>query len=244
MTLQDIFDQLTYGELAQVYLGGNQVGEVEPKYYKTLVNHINVGLNMLYKRFPLKEGMLVLVLQPKTYTYHLKQDFAENYLKSIEDIQYIKDTEDEPFINDIIKIERVITEKGDELFINNRADSNSIITKDFTTIKVPKELVDGIKDKPKKLTIYYKADHPRIEYKEKRFNPKTVNIELPYSFLEPLLYYVASRVHNPIGMAEEMHAGNNYYSKYEKACQRLEMLNLANDTHDQTNTRLFNKGWV
>ncbi len=66
---------------------------------------------------------------------------------------------------------------------------------------------------------------------------------MPYSHLEPLLYYVASRINNPIGMANEFHAGNSYAAKYEKSCQELEMVNLRVDQGSQ-NTKLRQKGFV
>ena len=68
-------------------------------------------------------------------------------------------------------------------------------------------------------------------------------MELPDAYLEALLYFVASRINNPIGMTNEFHAGNSYAAKYEQECARLEMLNLEVDQGYQ-NTRLRAGGWV
>lgn len=58
-----------------------------------------------------------------------------------------------------------------------------------------------------------------------------------------LLYYVASRVHNSIGMTGEFNAGNNYSAKYEMSCQQLEQMNLRVD-QDSQNSKLQRGSWV
>lgn len=174
---------------------------------------------------------------------------AVNNLMSFEDIQYVVDTEEEPFQGDILKVERVYTDNHTELGLNDINDEYSILTPSLTTVRVHKDIVDGKKDLPdylktSGLEIVYRADHPRIKYTGEEMVPASVNIDLPYSHLEPLLYFIASRIHNPIGMQNEFHSGNNYASKYERACQQLEQLNIRVDQSDQTNDRLRAKGWV
>lgn len=75
------------------------------------------------------------------------------------------------------------------------------------------------------------------------FEPSEVDVELPDMYLEALIYFVASRVMNPIGMNEEFHAGNNYAAKYEEECQRLEVKDL-NLTDGATNWGVQRKGFV
>ena len=54
-------------------------------------------------------------------------------------------------------------------------------------------------------------------------NPEITKVELPSSHLQALLYFVASRTYNPIGMTNELNAGNNWYANCEAACQELEV---------------------
>jgi len=68
-------------------------------------------------------------------------------------------------------------------------------------------------------------------------------VQLPDSHLEALLFFVASRVNNPIGMTNEFNAGNSYAAKFEAACQALEEQGLQVD-QDSQNTRLHRGGWV
>jgi hypothetical protein len=89
----------------------------------------------------------------------------------------------------------------------------------------------------------YRANHPIIVQGIGLFEPDRIDVELPYSHLEALLFYVASRVHTPTGMTNETNMGNTYYQKYEASCQQLEVSNLRVDQGSQ-NSRLYRNGWV
>ena len=250
MTLQDLYEQLAFNELSNLHLVvEGEVGVLKPEFQKAILSHANLGLNALYKRFLLKEGELTLRLIDGITSYTLTEDFAENSLSSIEDIQYIEDSEDFPFTGDIIKIERVYTDSGYELGLNDLGNSLSLRTSSMNTLVVPKLIVDKDEKLPShlktdRLRVVYRADHPKLVYKEDNFRPDRINIELPYSHIEALTYFIASRVHNPLGMEENFHAGNSYAAKYERVCQALEANNFRIDSEDQTNSRLHRNGWV
>ena len=44
MTLQEIFDQLTYGELSQLSMGGSEAGIIDESNYSRILVHVNLGL--------------------------------------------------------------------------------------------------------------------------------------------------------------------------------------------------------
>lgn len=224
MTLQEIFDQLTYGELSQVSIGGGEVGAITEANYPRILAHINLALTAIYKRFPLNERQLNFQLQPNLTTYQLK-------------------------VADLLKVERVFTDGAFDLQLNNDADSFSCHTPSMNILRVPKKMVDGSIDIPDKykttsLTAVYRADHPKIVQGLGYFDPNRVTLQLPSSHLEPLLLFVASRVMSPMGAGQfEGLAGNNYFAKYEASCQQIEGLNLKVD-QDSQNTRLERNGWV
>lgn len=248
MKLSEIFTQLTYGELSQLSLGGGESGEISPSNYPKILSHVNLALTALYKRFPLKEGQLTVALQTGRITYPLTSAYAVANRRSRESVRYIVDTQDEPFINDILKIERVYTDTGFEMGLNDEADKYTCTTPTSTTLRVPASVVSQSMDLPQELrttnlTVVYRANHPTLAVSLGGFDPDRVEVELPYSHLEPLLLNIASRVHNPIGMTNEFHAGNSYAAKYEMACAELERVNLRVDQGSQ-NTRLEKNGWV
>jgi len=238
MKLSEVFSQLAYGELSQLNLVDQTTGEIATGKYTQLVSHINMGLTALYKRFPLKESRLVVTLQSGRISYPLSTE---------EDVRLGVEAGAEDFEDDILKVERVYVSGGKELGLNDASDRYSCFTSSATTLRVPIEIVDKTPGIPAELVtdtllVVYRAKHPILVNKTS-FNPANIQIELPYSHLEPLLYYVASRVNNPIGMTNEFHAGNSYAAKYEKSCQELEMVNLRVDQGSQ-NTKLRQKGFV
>lgn len=238
MKLSEIFNQLTYGELSQIHLGGADTGVIDEANYPKILAHINLGLTALHTRFPLKEGRLKLQTRPGMVTYPLNSRFAVCNTRSREVIRTIQDTASDSFKDDIHKVERVY-QNTQELGLNDEANPLSCFTPSAHVLRVPTEVAE----EGALLQVVYRANHVPIAVGLGLFDPARVEVDLPYSHLEPLLYFVASRVNNPMGMANEFHAGNSYSAKYEAACQQLELQNLRVDQGAQ-NTRLERSGWV
>lgn len=248
MNLKEVFDQLTYGELSQLSIGGNEAGAISEANYPRVVPHINMALTALYKRFPLKEGRLVLQLQSGVTTYSVNSRFAASNTGSTEPVKYILDSAGAPFSNDIHKIERVYTDSNYELSLNDNANPYSVFTPSALVLRVPSILVSGSMEIPEELKtsnleLVYRANHPKIDIGYGFFEPELVDLELPDSHLEPLLFYVASRLHTPTGMTNETNMGNTYFAKYEASCQQIEISNLRVDQGSQ-NTGIQRNGWV
>ena len=238
MKLSEVFSQLTYGELSQLNLGGAEAGAIDVSNYSQVVAHVNMGLLALYKRFNLKEGRLNFALKAGVTYYPLNTE---------EDVRFVLNKGEEEFADDILKVERVLTATGYELGLNDLEDPYACMTPSNSMLRVPAVIAAQSMDLPEQfktptLTVVYRARHPML-VATASFNPAKVVVEMPYTHLEPLLLYVASRVHNPIGMTNEFHAGNSYAAKYEQACQQLEVQNLRVDQVSQSN-RLQRNGWV
>jgi len=233
MNLQEIFDQLTYGELSQLSIGGGEAGVINKNNYKRIIPHINLALTALYKRFSLKENRISFPLQYGGYGYNLDVD-------------------------DILKIERVLTDLDEELSLNDESDKYSCFTTSLTTLIVAKDIVDKAIDLPDylkttSLTVVYRANHPKLSYNGRDLQLGDVEdllfdeviFELPDSHLEPLLLFIAARMMTPLGVGQfEGQAGNNYMKKYELACEQLVGINIQIGTHQNQNNRLTQKGWV
>lgn len=236
MKLKEIFDHLTYGELSQLSMGGGEAGVINADNYPRVISHINLGLTALYKRFQLKEGRIGFNLIKGRQLYKLDSE---------EDTSFILEPGQDEFLNDILKIGRVLTDLDFDLDINNAANPYSCFTPGSNQLRLSKEvaaqelsLPDDLKTTT--LTVLYQANHPVIPVRVS--NPMTYEVELPVTHLEPLLLYIASRVHNPIGMTNEFNAGNNYNAKYEASCKQIEFNNLVIDQGSQ-NTKSERNGW-
>ena len=248
MKLQEVFDQLTMGELSQLSIGGNEAGVISPANYNRLVPHVNLALTALYKRFPLKENRFTLELQSNRTVYPLTSKYAVSSRSSREAVRYIKDSLAVPFTDDIHKIEKVVASTGYEFGLNDESDEYGMFTPSATVLRVSLDVADQIMGLPDELKtrlveVVYRANHPLIIADGADLEPDLIELELPYSHLEPLLLFIASRVHTPTGMTNETNMGNTYFAKYEAACQQLELTNLRVDQGSQ-NTRMVRNGWV
>jgi len=242
MKLSEVFSQLAYGELSQMGVINDTGDGLLPSKYGQMVAHVNMGLTALYKRFLLKEAKVSVTLVPGKSTYPLV---------STTDTLFVVSQDSPVFLDNIHKIERVYTDTGIELALNDDYEAYSCKTPSMNTLQVPYDIVNKVVGLPAELLtdsvqVVYRANHPKLVYVstvEAPYDPSTVTLELPDSHLEPLLLYVASRVNNPVGMTNEFHAGNSYYAKYEKACQELETTNIRIDQGRQ-NSKLVSNGWV
>ena len=234
MKLQEVFDQLSAGEFSQLSIGGADAGVIDSTNYAKVLNHVNLGLAALYKRFNLKEGSLILQLQDEQTLYKLNSAYAVTGVGT-EPIRYILDSVSDPFVDDIIKVEKVVTDLDEPLVLNDASNPLSVTTPSQLTLRVPLDVVGS------KLTVVYRASHVKLV--ATGLNPNTTEVTLPDTHLDALLLYIASRVHAPVGMGNEFNASNGYYARYEQACAQLEGKGLQVDI-GESNTRAQRGGWI
>lgn len=247
MKLSEIFSQLTTGELSMLSIGGAEQGVIQESNHQAVLNHINLGLTYIFHRFPLKEGRLKLVLYPDMVSYKLHSRYATSNVDSSEPIKFIDDSGN-PFMDDLTKVQAIFTEDGCAIPLNDNKEKFSCFTPSTHVLTVPLAMANQHTDLPENLKtdsldIVYRAAHPKIEVPIGGLDPDEVLVDLPYPYLEPLLYFVASRCYHPMSMSSEINQGSSYAMKLEQACQRLELTNLAVD-QGASNDRLERNGWV
>lgn len=253
MTLQDIYDQLAYGELRLTSLARQNVDqqheEIETDNFKKLLPHIQLALTALHKRFFLREGRMRIQLVEGKVSYVIGKKYCESNTASSEPVKYILDAE-EPYQNDLMKIERVYGRYLDSVYeipLNQRDATGGVRTPSYTTLIVP----DDVDQAPwlnetTELELVYRADHPAINKNVANVAPMVTEIHLPSMYLEALLYHVASRFMNATGTIQgdtNFHEGNNYMQRYEMECAKLAEINVQID-QDETNQKLYMRGFV
>lgn len=224
MTLQDIFDQLAYGELAQLFISEQADGTtgIKEQDYPRVFASVLLGLTSLHRRFLLRKSTLKIALVSGKASYFIKPDFAKSNTKSKELVKYIDDL-DSPFTDNLLKIESIKKPDGTDIPLNVRNDPNSIVTPTYNSFVIPDTLTETY------LIVNYRADHPTLDKNLAAAAPMVVAIELPPAYLEALLFFVASRIHRPTGLVAEVNQGVEYASRYEAACAELDALNLQID---------------
>lgn len=234
MKLSELFAQLSYGELRQTHIGNDGCGDLDPKYYKEIISHINLGLSDLHKKFPLRTQEVFIQQYSHISIYHLDRRYAETNTESTEPYKYIKDSVDEPFLDDAIRIERVYDENGDEFYINDGTNGWSVFLPNHLSIQHPQP------DDANTMSVIYRANHVKIA---PNVDPDEQEITLPQVFIQPLLYYVAGRVFAGMNSGDSWGTSANYMSMYENACNDLKFYGVYNVENDSS-TRIKDNGWV
>lgn len=248
MKLQEIFTYLATGELAQVFLGEKNDPElVGDAHQRAMAQSVQLGLTALHSRFTLKEGQVTIKVNPDRTSYPLRSQYSITRIGST-DIKFLMDSRESPFRDDILKIERVSTLDHHDLPFNMRHERLSVYNPVPDTLVFAREIVTGVGEIPDEyktdlFKVYYRANHAALIPKIGDIDPERVEVELPQSHLQALLYFVASRKTNPVGVMQEFHAGNSWFQKYELECKQLETDGLGLNV-DLTHQRFKKNGWV
>lgn len=213
MYLSEVINSLSNSEFSQLALGGKSFEDLSEVQLTQYTDHVNMGLMALYKRFNLKQGELEINVTENVRVYPITD-------------------------RSFLKVEEVFDDMGVELVLNDESNTDSVLTPNTRTIKLPLTLVTT------KVKLVGRAAHPKLDPEDVLgLGADVIELELPDAYLWALSLFVASRVHNPIGMGQEFNSGNTYYQKYEMECQRLENEGLAVD-RVPSNNRLARGGWV
>lgn len=216
MNLEDIYTHLAHGELSNLFVG--ESGTILSDQRVKIASSVSLGLIDLYKRLLISEKSEQVTLTQGTQAYALTAE-------------------------DVINIERINDSTGLQVVLNDLSDDHSFMVIGDSAFNISDNYLEDNQYTSEEVTVYYRASHPELDLTAVASDPATVNIELPRNYLSALLYYVASRVHTPIGLTNEFHKGNDYLSKYEAEVARLSMSGIPLDRvadHD----RFHQNGWV
>lgn len=209
MLVADIINGLKYGELRHFNLGESEVEGVAEIHYPMLINLINQGMLDIYSKVSLKyqEVFIQPVSQINIYKLHVRH--AETNLDSTEE-KFIKDTIEEPFEGNILKIEAVYDEFGTELPMNDHANADSVFLMGLDTLQVPKPS-EGIA-----LSIIYRS------YPEP--SQETIDIaqelDLPLVYKQALIMFVTGKAHLSRAHMDSEIKHSDYMQRYNAELAR------------------------
>lgn len=235
-TLADIFEQLTFGELAQFSIGGLAGEQVRKEDQSKVMSHINLGLKKLYERFWLSSKEAHINLYSHIQNYTLDKKFARTNQLSVEKYKYIIDSVYQPFQNDVLKIEQVFNEGGELMFLNDLTEPWSVFTPSYNQIQIP------FPERENSLTVHYRASHAPLMWTAE-MDPSDVEVRIPEGLVEALLLFVGYRAHASIGGELGMAESNNYLRKFNEACAQADRAGVGITT-SYGNLKLDKNGWV
>ena len=238
MILLDIMKDLTYGELQGLKIGNMLAGEAEsepdPHQYEQIVSYINLGMTDLYKRFFLRSKEIYVQEHAEISTYLLHSDYSlANTASTVaESERYIIDTALDPFVDDILKVEEVYDEEGNKIPLNDISEALSIYTPSFRSIQIP------YPDDETTVSVQYRANHAKITATVES-EAALIEVAVPNSLYEALLYFVGSRAHRPINPEKS----SDYWQMYKKSVDDVERLGLEVQG-EPGDWRFDDHGWV
>lgn len=242
MNLMEVFDQLSQGEIKDLYMGGLEGNKIISDDYPRIIPHVNLALMELSKRFPIHTRTLYIEQHPDIKVYFIDPKYAESNIASVEPIKYIKDLDD-PFKNNLIQIEEVIDEEGVRYSINDRNDCEGLSLPHHNGIRLKQDPVAG-----RMLEVVYRANHPKILLSEvaatlSHEDLANIDIDIPMAYMEPLILYIASRHFAGLPPTEGVKDSSVYLLQFEASCKKIAELGIRS-TDNTLDKKLINNGWV
>ena len=236
MNLSTLFHDLSVGELSNLGLAGSGDGTISAAAQPKITLFANDALVKLYSRFVLKEADVLLTLHEDITHYHLIPRFAVNYTPvnaaDDEEIRYIVDTEQEPFLGDVIKILRVFDDTGTRLPLNDTENSYSVFTPQAKILQVMNPIADSM------LSVQYQARHATLEGDPDEF------IDLPEVLYSAFRAYIAHRVYLAMNTQDGQGQAQILLASYEAECQKVLEGDLVSTSISTSNTRFEKRGWI
>jgi hypothetical protein len=228
MTVSDVIDLAKYGELKTLSVKDN---------HKAVIGYMNLGLIELYKRFSLslKEWVIEMVENQTIY--------------GEEDPEHPENT----FPTDLLHIiaaydEKIPGEMSDAtLPVNDEFCVLAVNHVQWNRIQIPYP-VDGVH-----VSIIYRSAPDLLKFypldpnnpDEEQADPATMKqvVPIPYTMLEPLLYYIGYRGHTSME-ANVQGESATHYTRFEQSCARIENMGLVTADSLDMSYKFFKRGFA
>ena len=236
MLLSYVLDELINTELADLSIGKPKWSK-GPVNYKRLISSVYFAATDLHKRFLINQEEVLIETSENETMYVLKSEFAMSNTASTA-AKYIIDSEDLPFNPNIIKVQQAFNAFGEMLPINDLNNPWSLFTPKPNVIQLP-----YVSRNTAQFSVVCRTDERKPVFVNYG-SVEGVELDIPVTFLEPLILYAAGRIYSSRGATNEgINEGASFMARYEQSCARIERYGLTN-RDSPSNLRLIQKGWV
>jgi len=211
--LSQLFSYAATLDSASINFGGDDEGMIAGKHYPKVINAMNLALVEMYTEFPLRERSLHIQLYAHITDYILHPDYAQTNTTSTELYKYIQDPANDPFVeNNVIKIERVYDEEGEELSLNRDTDAYSLYTPAYNILQHP------YPDDDNAVIITYRSLPETIPVDA---DPDTYDVKLPTQLLNLFLIFTNHKLLSSVNKQESYAKLNEYISVLNSIKSRM-----------------------
>lgn len=235
MKIKRIIEHLECGVLSKINLGGNTTMGITSYNYPTLISAIELGLIELAQIFEFKHREVLIKQEDNIKIYELDVKYAVTNTDSTEPVKYIKDTPDNPFVGDILRIEGIFDALGNKLRLNDDNDPDSLYTPSITSIQVPRPNAENT------ISVIYSAG--TVELDKKGPDVLEQEVYLPNVLLQALTMFVAAQVTLGRDSLEAKNESLVYKKEYKEAVAQAIQYG-AKVVDNVTNINKERNGWA
>ncbi len=237
MLIRELFKTLSFNELSNINIGGEGSGQVNVASYERLINITNNALLDLHRRFILSEKQLTIQSLDWKSRYIIDSKYAATSDSS--EVKYIMDTPLEPYRNDLITIELVFNEIGQELPMNDPEQYASVMIPSPNCVELTHP------SKYSAFFIIYRARHPELIFDADELeNTLNQNVNIPLALEQALRFKIAAGIFSPMSGQEYTAKSQELDGKYEANCIEVESNGLVNTKCISTNVKLSRRGFI
>lgn len=234
MQLSTLYENLYYGELNNLIMDSVTPGVLPTSLAKKVVSYLNQSLTAIYSRLSLLEKEVIIEAQDEIFIYYLQKKYAvQDSTVMPANMKYIRDTEDDPFTEDVLRIIAVYDELGTQLSLNEPGDAASLYTPKFNAIQIPTPVTGNT------YTVLYQANHPKVDGKL-----MAAEIMLPAYLEIGLRAHIAGLLFGSMNGQEHVARALDHMATYETVMGQAEGKDLARTSLPITITKLEDRGFV
>jgi hypothetical protein len=233
MKLSALYVKLAFGELSNLLSDEERALGDLPDLLKSKVNaQINESLAAIYSRITLLEKEVIIEARDDVQIYYLQKKYAVTDA-TVMPYKYIRDTEDDPFLQDVIQIRTAYDEEGTELGINRTDLEGTLFTPKFDAVQIPLPVTGST------YTILYQASHPPIAEDD-----PDQEIELPIYLHTALRAHLAGSILGSMNGAEHVARSAEHMTRYETIMAETEFKDLALSSLPIQNDKFTTRGFI
>jgi len=228
MLVRQLFKELSLGELSNLSMAADGSGVIVEEKQSKIMLYAQDGLTKLYGLFLLSEKSITVETRDDVTIYPLELRYAVTQ-ETPGVTPHIIDTEEDPFLGDLIKVLSVVDSVGDYVALNDGEAEVSVFTPSPALLRVPEPSGTYV--------VSYQANHTSLV-------DETSMISLP-SVLEPALKsFIAGKVYGHMNGQENAILAQGYMAEFETTVLAVTDRDLVNSSTSQTNSRFDRNGWV
>ena len=240
MYLQTFLDELSYGELAGLYISTNlPTAGILTVDHRRILSLMNNGLLDMYSRIMMKEKEFDLYQRADRTLYPIRTTYMGDPNAGNDDI-FIDNTGDDPPAGDIIRWLEAYDADGNEVFIDSPGHPYDLFTTEYDVLKITQQ--DDVDVRI--ISLVYQAAYPKIDFTDD-IDMETFELDFPLYIARALRLYVASFMYS--GKAnkstEKGSLSSQFLYQYETEIHKIQSLGLVPDKENK-NSSFENNRWV